>query len=153
MRRPWFERRFGVAAPELLDSTIERLRGTPARLEERLLAIEPALRTRRVGERWSIQENAGHLLDLEGLWRGRVDDFAQGLEVLRPADVENRKTHEAAHNDADLTALLDEFPGGEERREPISTQLDDVWDTWTTLLLALGLLSAEWILRKRVELV
>jgi hypothetical protein len=54
---------------------------------------------------------------------------------------------------ANTAALADEFPGGEERREPISSRLEDAWDTWTTLLLALGLLSAEWILRKRVELV
>ena len=54
---------------------------------------------------------------------------------------------------ADLRALQAEFPGGEERREPISSRLDDVWDTWATLLFALGLLSAEWVLRKRLELV
>ena len=52
-----------------------------------------------------------------------------------------------------LEALLEAFPGGEERREPVSTRLDDAWDEWHTLLLALALLSAEWILRKRVELV
>ena len=51
---------------------------------------------------------------------------------------------------ADLAA---EFPGNEERREPISSELDDAWDNWATLLLALGLLSAEWILRKRWELI
>ncbi|MCH2106475.1 MAG: hypothetical protein MK291_07540, partial [Planctomycetes bacterium] len=49
--------------------------------------------------------------------------------------------------------LLEKFPGGEERREPVSTRLDDAWDEWYTLLLALGLLSLEWVLRKRVELV
>jgi uncharacterized membrane protein len=54
---------------------------------------------------------------------------------------------------ADLDALLAEFPGDEERREPISSQLEDAWDHWGTLLLALGLLSVEWILRKRFELV
>ena len=53
----------------------------------------------------------------------------------------------------DLDALLAEFPGGEERREPISSQLEDAWDNWSTLLLALGLLSVEWILRKRYELI
>jgi uncharacterized membrane protein len=58
-----------------------------------------------------------------------------------------------AHHLAQLEALLSAFPGGEERREPISTRLDDAWDEWHTLLLALALLSAEWILRKRVELV
>jgi uncharacterized membrane protein len=49
-------------------------------------------------------------------------------------------------------ALAAQFPGGEERREPISSRLEDAWDGWHTLLLALGLLSAEWILRKRSEL-
>lgn len=45
------------------------------------------------------------------------------------------------------------FPGGEERREPISSELEDAWDRFGTLLLALGVLSIEWILRKRYELV
>ncbi len=52
-----------------------------------------------------------------------------------------------------LDDLASEFPGGEERREPISSSLQDAWDRLGTLLLALGLLSAEWILRKKVELV
>lgn len=49
--------------------------------------------------------------------------------------------------------LLAAFPGHEERREPISSELRDAWDNWGTLLLALCLLSAEWILRKRWELI
>src|SRR6185503_2808962 len=49
-------------------------------------------------------------------------------------------------------ALSEQFPGGEERREPISSRLEDAWDGWHTLLLALALLAAEWILRKRCEL-
>ena len=53
----------------------------------------------------------------------------------------------------EMPALLIEFPGDEERREPISSQLEDAWDNWGTLLLALGLLSVEWILRKRYELI
>lgn len=54
---------------------------------------------------------------------------------------------------ARLASLSAEFPGGEERRLPISSEMDDAWDHWGTLLLALGLLSAEWILRKRLELI
>jgi uncharacterized membrane protein len=49
-------------------------------------------------------------------------------------------------------ALAPQFPGDEERREPISSRLQDAWDGWHTLLAALVLLSAEWILRKRAEL-
>ncbi len=54
---------------------------------------------------------------------------------------------------ASLADLAQEFPGGEERREPISSRLDDAWDNWITLLAVLALLSAEWVLRKRFELV
>ena len=49
-------------------------------------------------------------------------------------------------------ALAPQFPGGEERREPISSRLEDAWDGWHTLLAALALLAAEWILRKRSQL-
>jgi uncharacterized membrane protein len=52
-----------------------------------------------------------------------------------------------------MSDLLAQFPGGEERREPISSRLNDVWDRWGTLWIALGLLAAEWVLRKRWELV
>ncbi|MFT7663069.1 MAG: putative membrane protein [Planctomycetota bacterium] len=52
-----------------------------------------------------------------------------------------------------IDELLEQFPGGEERREPISSRLRDAWDNWTTMLIALFLLSLEWILRKRYELV
>ncbi|QDV08581.1 hypothetical protein Poly30_41340 [Planctomycetes bacterium Poly30] len=45
------------------------------------------------------------------------------------------------------------FPPDQERREPVSSQLDDAWDRWATLLLALGILGVEWILRKKAELV
>jgi uncharacterized membrane protein len=54
---------------------------------------------------------------------------------------------------AHAAELTPEFPGGEERREPISSRLDDIWDSWATLLFVLAVLSAEWILRKRLELV
>lgn len=54
---------------------------------------------------------------------------------------------------ARLGELREEFPGGEERREPIASKLHDAWDNGMTLLLALMLLSTEWILRKRFELV
>jgi hypothetical protein len=54
---------------------------------------------------------------------------------------------------AHVADLLSEFPGHEERREPISSELDDAWDHWGTLGLALLLLSLEWALRKRWELI
>lgn len=52
-----------------------------------------------------------------------------------------------------LGELARQFRGHEERRETISAELNDAWDHWGTLALALLFLCAEWILRKRWELV
>ena len=47
--------------------------------------------------------------DLEPLWAGRLDDLLGGIDELRPADLENRKTREADHNAAESGALLAAF--------------------------------------------
>ena len=95
------------ACPEIL----ERLRGTPLRLAERASLAPPRLLTVRAGGAWSIQDHVGHLLDLEALWAGRLDDFDGGQEALRPADLENRATWEAEHNSRPLSDLLAGFHG------------------------------------------
>ena len=106
----WFDYKFTFDLPLwMYPNVVERLRGTPARLEERLALLPTVLLTQREGERWSIQENVGHLFDLEALWLGRLDDFIAGVETLRPADLQNRKTHEANHNAHALAELLAAF--------------------------------------------
>jgi uncharacterized damage-inducible protein DinB len=90
-------------------SIVERASGAPARLEARVASLAREILIRREGESWSIQENAGHLLELEPLWMGRLDDFVAGVEILRPADLQNRKTHEANHNAKPIEELLASF--------------------------------------------
>ncbi|MBK7645378.1 MAG: VWA domain-containing protein [Planctomycetes bacterium] len=58
-----------------------------------------------------------------------------------------------AYELANLARIEERFPGQKERRELLSADLDDAWDHWGTLALALALLCTEWILRKRWELV
>jgi hypothetical protein len=106
----WFDRKFELglaadAAPELL----ERLRRTPERLTVPVRGVPPEVLTRRREGKWSIQENVGHLFDLESLWEQRLDDYDKGAEELHPADLENRKTHEAAHNDRPISDILADF--------------------------------------------
>jgi len=60
-------------------------------------------------EKWSAQEHAGHLLDLEPLWLARVDDYVAASAQLTVADLKNRKTDEADHNARPLEQLLAEF--------------------------------------------
>ncbi|MEE9576186.1 MAG: DinB family protein [Gemmatimonadota bacterium] len=115
-RRRWLQRRFELGlAPDAFPDVIERLRGTPVRLEERTRRLPPDVLTRRLGDDWSIQENVGHLLDLEPLWECRLDDLLAGELELREADLTNRATHEANHNDANPRTLLSDFRGTRER--------------------------------------
>lgn len=106
----WFERKFEFSFPEeLLPNLCARLRGTPARLEEMVRDRPTELLVRRPGEKWSAQEHAGHLVDLEPLWSARLDDFAAGAKQLTAADLSNRKTDEAKHNARKIEDVLGEF--------------------------------------------
>lgn len=112
----WTDRCFTFDLPEaLFPFVIERLRGTPARIEDKVRALSPELLTRRDGDSWSIQEHIGHLLDLDELHFGRLDDFLSGAAVLRAADMTNRKTWEAGHNERPVEELLRGFRTGRER--------------------------------------
>ena len=106
----WFERSFDFVLPvSRFPSLLERLRGTPARLEERTQALPATVLTRRHDGRWSVQENVGHLVDLEPLWLRRAQQIFAGEPELAPADLANRRTHEANHNARRLVDLLAEF--------------------------------------------
>src|SRR5271156_6502497 len=99
----WFERKFEFSFPvELCPNLLARLRGTPARLEEVLRGCSRDILIRKPQGKWSAQENAGHLLDLEPLWLARVDDYVAAAAELTPTDLRNRKTDEAKHNERPL---------------------------------------------------
>ncbi|MGD0466776.1 MAG: DinB family protein [Terriglobales bacterium] len=106
----WFERKFDFTLPvERYPNVCVRLRGTPPRLEEILRGVSRDMLLRKPGDKWSAQEQAGHLLDLESLWLARVDDFLTDGDTLTVADLSNRKTHEAKHNTRELIEILAEF--------------------------------------------
>ncbi len=106
----WFERKFEFTFPvELHPNLCARLRGTPARLEEAVRGAARNLLVKKPGEKWSAQEHAGHLLDLEPLWMARVDDYLKEASQLSAADLSNRKTHEAQHNQRPIDEILAEF--------------------------------------------
>jgi len=106
----WFDRKFDFSFPvELHPNLRARLRGTPARLEEVLRGRSHKILIRKAEEKWSAQEHAGHLLDLESLWLARVGDYVAGSTQLTVADLKNRKTDAANHNTSPLEQILAEF--------------------------------------------
>ncbi len=106
----WFDRKFdSESSQNIFPSIIERLMGTPARLEEKLNTLSPDILIKRTDNTWTIKENAGHLTDLEPLWQGRLEDILNGEIELRPTDLQNNKTTFANHNEKSLDELLLSF--------------------------------------------
>jgi hypothetical protein len=121
-RIEWFRRQFSFEFPAwMYANVLERVRGTPARLEDLVRGLPKEVLTRRDGDKWSIQEQAGHLLDLEPLGMARLDDYEDGRDALSAADTENRKTHEANHNAAGIADIL---AGFRREREEFVRRLD-----------------------------
>lgn len=106
----WFDRKFHFNGDQhTFPSLLERLEGTPVRLKQKVHAISVARLTNKDHDKWSVQEHVGHLIDLEPLWYGRLEDILNGEEYLRPTDLENKATDEAGHNDQEIEKLLDRF--------------------------------------------
>jgi len=106
----WFDRKFDFSVTQnIMPSIIERLEGTPIRVEEKLKRIDPSLYKVKPDGKWSILEHVGHLIDLESLWQGRLQDILDGQAELRPTDLSNRRTTEANHNDKLPPDLLQEL--------------------------------------------
>ncbi|MCA9244483.1 MAG: DinB family protein [Phycisphaerales bacterium] len=102
---PWVERGFSFDYPVgKYPDIVERFRGLPARVEDRVRGLTREQLTFSDGG-WSIQQNVGHLLQLEPLFDGRLDDFLAGVTPLRAADMSNRATNEANYNEWDIERL------------------------------------------------
>ncbi len=109
-RWPWLERTFAFDFPaEKLPGIAERLSGTTARLAAIMAGTTRDELTRRDSDLWSIQENVGHLADLEPLWFGRLQNVVNRSEFRRDAELTNRGTHDANHHQYDFRDIMQRF--------------------------------------------
>lgn len=107
---PWIDRKFHFDQPKwMFPNLVERIRGGPARAEDAVRDVPAFLLPERHGTSWSIQENIGHLLDIEPLMSGRLDDLVSGLPQVRAWEETNRATWEADHNSKPVGTLLSDF--------------------------------------------
>jgi len=105
----WVDRKFefGFSVEDYVE-LLKTLATAPERLEELLDGISPEELVRSE-QGWSIQENAGHLIKVEELFVGRLDDYEAGKDELRAADMSNRKTGQADYNNAGISGIIAEF--------------------------------------------
>jgi uncharacterized damage-inducible protein DinB len=107
---PWLEYRWVFDFPTgMFRAVLERLRGTPARLEELARGIPTATLTRHESGKWSAQQHAGHLWTVEKLWHVRIGEYLQGATELTAADMGNRATDAAAYNERPMSDILAGF--------------------------------------------
>ena len=107
---PWLEYRWVFDFPVgMFRVVLERLRGTPARLEELVRGVPAATLTRHEAGKWSAQQHAGHLWTLEELWQVRIGEYLQRATELSAADMGNRSTNEAGYNDRPIADIFARF--------------------------------------------
>ncbi len=110
---PWVDRRFNFDFPAALyPNVLARIRGTPSRLEDAVRGLSWERLLERRDGKWSIQENAGHLLDEEELFAKRLEEFLAGAETLTPAAYQHL---ELRHNEKQIEAILRQFRAARER--------------------------------------
>jgi uncharacterized damage-inducible protein DinB len=100
---------------------LDYLRATPDQLAALVGGMPEDQLTRRDGDSWSIQENAGHLLTVESLFLGRMEDYNTNAEVLRPAQFEDNRTDKENYNQKDIDWILGAF---RQQRAIYMAQLD-----------------------------
>jgi uncharacterized damage-inducible protein DinB len=106
----WFDKKFQFdLSQDHYGSVLKKLMQTPEIIVQLVSSLPEEILTNRIENRWSIKENVGHLIDLEELHDGRIDDFISGKEILRPADLNNRKTNEANHNSKNIGDLTNQL--------------------------------------------
>lgn len=106
-RTKWFDKKFKFElSNDQFESILDKLKQKPDEIEKIVSPLSEEILNKRIDDKWSIKENIGHLIDLEELHNARIDDFTSKKEVLKPADLQNRKTEEAAHNNTDISELL-----------------------------------------------
>ncbi|RZJ33014.1 MAG: DinB family protein [Flavobacterium sp.] len=122
----WFDRKFSFGQSEnTFPSIMERLSGTPIRLEEKVSELTDEALVYSEDSTWSIKENIGHLTDLEPLWQGRLNDILGNKGELREADLENSITHQANHNAQPVTELLAAFRRVRQETTAMLADLED----------------------------
>lgn len=103
---PWFERELIFGKPkEMLPYYLERLRGTPIRIEEKLIGIPEYVLSKQHNTKWSVKQNIGHLAEVDEVAMRRIDEMVSGISPLSPAVFEPKQDY----NSMPIKEVIDYF--------------------------------------------
>jgi uncharacterized damage-inducible protein DinB len=90
----WFERKFTFGLPKgMLLFYLERLEGTIARLERKISGKSENILSEKLGGKWSVKQNIGHLSEVDEIALKRIDEMLQGISTLSPAVFEPKQDY------------------------------------------------------------
>ncbi len=88
---------------------LDQLLTFPISLKAVIGKIDTRLLLERPQQKWSIQTHAGHLLTMESLWIGRLDDYFLERPALRPWNGTNADTEAAQFDLQNISQILDDL--------------------------------------------
>ncbi|MDR0265124.1 MAG: DinB family protein [Sphingobacterium sp.] len=112
----WFDRQFDSnTGSEYFDEFLQRLEHFPSVLNIVLKSCPIEASTRKMGDKWSVNENIGHLMLLEDLWRIRFKDIKEGKPDMSPADLNNTATDQSSFNNMLVEELIKDLVSEREK--------------------------------------
>lgn len=70
---------------EMLPFYLERLEGTPVRVERKVEGLDDAMLSAKAGQAWSVKQHIGHLAEVDRIANVRIREMLSGAEVMAPA--------------------------------------------------------------------
>lgn len=90
----WFEREFKFGLPAgMLPFYIERMKGTIARLESKVIGVPEEILSHQLDGKWSVKQNIGHLAEVDEIAIKRIDEMVAGVPIMSPAVFEPRRDY------------------------------------------------------------
>lgn len=90
----WFERKFTFGMPiGMLPFYLERLKGTAARIEEKVKNISDDVLSNKLEGKWSVKQNIGHLAEVDEIALKRIDEMIKGISPMSPAVFEPKQDY------------------------------------------------------------
>ncbi|MDR2269406.1 MAG: DinB family protein [Sphingobacterium sp.] len=112
----WFDRQFDSnTGSEYFDEFLKLLEDFPAVLNRVLKRCPVEVSTRKMGDKWSVNENIGHLILLEDLWRIRFRDIKEGKPDMSTADLSNTETDQSSFNKMVVEELINDLVSEREK--------------------------------------
>jgi hypothetical protein len=92
----WFQRSFTFGMPVgMLPFYLERLSGTAARMEEKVLNVSDEHLSFKLDGKWSAKENMAHLAEVDEIALKRLDEMVNGISPMSPAVIQPSRNYNA----------------------------------------------------------